>query len=141
MIKSIFTIVGILAASWVLATNGAPTSKLTIIVKNLKNADGNVGVTLFDSEEKFLDEGIDKMVKCNANGQVEIVYENVPNGTYAVSVMHDENGNGELDTALFGIPTEPYGFSNNARGQFGPPSFEDTKFTLNGDKTLEINVQ
>ena len=55
--------------------------------------------------------------------------------------MHDENGNGELDANFVGIPREPWAFSNNARGNFGPPTWEDTKFELNGQatQTIELN--
>ena len=142
MIKSILTIVGILAASWVLATDDTQSSKLTVIIKNLKTQEGKVGITLFDSDEKFLEQGlVEKTVKSSATGFVEIVIENLPHGTYAISAMHDQDGDGELDTAVFGIPTEPYGFSNDARGKFGPPSFDDSKFIINGDKTIEINVK
>ena len=142
MIKSILTIVGILTASWVLATDGTESSKLTVIIKNLKSQEGNVGITLFDSDEKFLEEGLEeKTVRSSSTGFVEIVFENLPHGTYAISAMHDEDGDGELNTAVFGIPTEPYGFSNDARGKFGPPSFDESKFIINGDKTIEINVQ
>jgi uncharacterized protein (DUF2141 family) len=51
----------------------------------------------------------------------------MPPGAYALSVVHDENGNGRLDTRL-GIPREGFGFSNNPRIWFGPPSFESARF-------------
>lgn len=56
----------------------------------------------------------------------------VPPGDYAIAVFHDENGNGRLDTGIFGIPTEGTGASNDARGTFGPPSFADARFTYRG---------
>lgn len=55
--------------------------------------------------------------------------------------MHDENGNGKLDSNWLGIPSEPVGASNDARGQFGPPSFEDAAFELGpGDVTVTIRL-
>ena len=51
-------------------------------------------------------------------------------GTYAIKAYHDRNGNGRLDTGAFGAPVEPYGFSNDARGTFGPPPFTAATFTL-----------
>jgi uncharacterized protein (DUF2141 family) len=51
-------------------------------------------------------------------------------GRYAVSVIHDQNGNGKLDTNLVGLPTEGYGFSRDARGTIGPPGFEAAAFDL-----------
>jgi uncharacterized protein (DUF2141 family) len=60
------------------------------------------------------------------------VFEKIPPGVYALSAFHDKNNNGKLDTNLLSIPTEDYGASNNARGTFGPPSFEDAKFAYRG---------
>jgi len=60
------------------------------------------------------------------------VFESIPPGVYALSAFHDKNNNGKLDTNLLSIPTEDYGASNNARGTFGPPSFDDAKFTYRG---------
>ena len=57
-------------------------------------------------------------------------FEDLAPGTYAVAVYHDENGNGEFDQGLFGIPLEGYAFSMGARAFFGPPSFERAAFAV-----------
>ena len=59
-----------------------------------------------------------------------VTFKDVPAGTYAVSYIHDENGNGKMDTNFMGIPKEGYGCSNNAKGFMGPPKWEDAKFEL-----------
>ncbi|MDR1437149.1 MAG: DUF2141 domain-containing protein, partial [Candidatus Symbiothrix sp.] len=59
---------------------------------------------------------------------------------YAVSIFHDENDNGKLDTGVFGIPKERTGNSNNARGSYGPPKFDDCKFTVSGDTEIYITL-
>lgn len=59
-----------------------------------------------------------------------VVFSDLPPGQYAVIVLHDENGNGRLDKNFWGVPTEPYGFSNDAQGILGPPGFEDTAVTI-----------
>ena len=70
------------------------------------------------------------------------VFEDMPYGTYSIRAFHDENGNNRLDTNVVGKPTERYGFSNNARGCYGPPPFSATAFTLNTPETaVEIRVQ
>jgi len=70
------------------------------------------------------------------------VFENIPPGVYGVSAFHDKNDNGKLDTNLLSIPSEDYGASNNARGSFGPPSFEDAKFAYRGGRVrLEANLK
>lgn len=118
---------------------GDNNGKLIVKVTNLGDMKGQLMVGLFDSEDSFLEEPIKGITaKATAEGQ-ELVFENVPFGSYAVSVIHDENENGELDTFMV-IPTEPYGFSNNAMGKFGPPSFEQTKITISGETTIEIKL-
>lgn len=59
--------------------------------------------------------------------------EKLPYGDYAIAVYHDKNENGELDSNILGIPKEAYGFSNNARGRFGPASWKDAHFTVSSD--------
>jgi len=59
-----------------------------------------------------------------------VTLQNLTPGRYAVSSFADINGNQTLDTGLLGIPTEPYGFSRDARGRFGPPDFEAAVFDL-----------
>jgi uncharacterized protein (DUF2141 family) len=58
----------------------------------------------------------------------------------AIAAYHDENANGELDRNALGIPSERYGFTNNARGITGPPSFEDAVVEI-GDKPIEISIR
>ena len=61
-------------------------------------------------------------------------------GIYAVAVFHDENLNDIFDQGIFGIPLENYGFSNDARGFFSAPDFEDAKFQVRGQRT-EISIE
>jgi len=62
-------------------------------------------------------------------GKVTVVLKNLPEGQLALSLFQDANGNGKLDMNAMGMPTEPYGFSNNASGQYGPPKFEQAVVT------------
>lgn len=65
----------------------------------------------------------------------------LPAGRYAVAVFHDANGDGKLNTNLVGMPTEAYGFSNDARGVFGPPSLNDQLVTVNRNLIIELKVK
>jgi competence ComEA-like helix-hairpin-helix protein len=58
----------------------------------------------------------------------QVTIKDLPYGVYAIVAFHDANDNGKLDTNLFGVPTEAYGTSNNARRRFGPPRFRDARF-------------
>lgn len=66
-------------------------------------------------------------------------FEDIPPGTYAIAVIHDENMNGKLDTNWLGIPTEGYGFSNEEKGGAGVPSFSNASFPYDGHD-LELNI-
>lgn len=69
------------------------------------------------------------------------VLKDIPLGTYAIAISQDVNGNGKQDTNWIGIPKEPYGFSNNAKGKMGPPDFEDAKFELTKDLVINIELR
>ena len=119
------------------------TAKLTVIITGLNNDKGNVRVALCNSKENYTGEKPYRAeIAKIKNGTASCTFENIPYGTYAVKFYHDENLNEELDKNLFGMPTEEYGFSNNATGNFGPASFEDAKFEINEpEKTITITAQ
>jgi uncharacterized protein (DUF2141 family) len=82
--------------------------------------------------------------RMNANkGDLKIVIQDLPAGNYAIASYHDENGNGKLDTNALGMPEEGYGFSNDARGTFGPPKFSEAVFEFDGktDKAIAFSIQ
>ena len=114
---------------------------LKITVNNIKNIKGKLQVCLTDRKEDFLKQC--KYIKSVAvtNNTISFEIANIKTGVYSVSLFHDENNNGVLDTkGLFGIPSEPYGFSNNPRTTFGPPSFENCTFLIDGDKQIYIKL-
>lgn len=100
---------------------------------------GNQGVlltSLLDAEGKEL-----AKASLEAKGEpLNYVFGEFPSGTYIIRAFVDVNENGKLDTGMFG-PTEPYGFSNNARGQFGPPSVEEQSFKVMGNTKQKIDMQ
>lgn len=117
-------------------------SNLNVTISNVKNADGNMAVALYNTEGTFMEDDQEykgKIVEIKQADQMTVTIEDLPEGTYAVSVFHDENGNSELDKNMLGIPKEPYGFSNDASGTMGPPSFEDASFKVAGEDT-NINI-
>jgi uncharacterized protein (DUF2141 family) len=63
---------------------------------------------------------------------IRVTVGNLPPGRYALAVFHDVNDNGKLDTNLLSMPTEPWGFSRDAVGNFGPPSFDQAAVELAG---------
>jgi len=69
-----------------------------------------------------------------------VTFTDVPKGEYAVSVYHDENSNGVMDKNMFGIPSEDYASSNNAKGVMGPPKYADAKFKINTNSKIKITL-
>jgi len=117
---------------------------LIVIIKGLENNNGDVQIGLFNSTESYNGKSPKfkgSIIKVK-NRTVEWRLENIPFGMYAIKAFHDENSNNEIDTNFLGIPTENYGFSNNARSLFGPPSFEDAKFKFNSiEMKIEITLK
>lgn len=74
------------------------------------------------------------------NGKLTVVLKDLPAGPLALSVIHDVNANGRLDMNAMGIPTEPYGFSNNAPSNFGPPKFEAALLTPAAGAPVKIRL-
>ena len=114
---------------------------LTVVVKGVKDAQGKVSVALYGTEKDFMKNLLAGKTTVAKEGDVQVVFENIPQGSYAVSVMHDENQNDKLDTNMIGIPKEGYGFSNDAVGSFGPPSFEKARFALKGSQTIVVTIR
>lgn len=117
----------------------------TIVVKveNLRNTDGKIYCSLYDSPEGFPDDEeapiMSRIVEIHHIDSVYIHFDNIPFGTYAVSLFHDENDNGKMDYNILGIPREGFGFSNNPQVRRRAPKFEETSFQL-ADSLLEMKV-
>lgn len=119
-----------------------PNNELTITISNIKNIEGNIEIGLFNSGDRFLESGqafrkISVPVKKDSH---TVVIKDLPKGEYAISLYHDKNSNGVCDRNFFGIPKEPYGFSNNYRPKFSAPAFVDCKFELDSDQSLNIEL-
>ncbi len=104
---------------------------VTVTINNIKSEDGYIMAALFNSEDTFLGDGVVRAERVAVDDDhVSFSYDNLPEGEYAITVFHDEDSDSELDTGMFGIPSEPYGFSNDAPVRFGPPKWKDAKFTV-----------
>jgi uncharacterized protein (DUF2141 family) len=132
----------VIAACAVTLMAPAYAADLTVEIKGLANANGKVLIALYDKADGWMKQGL-KMAGAPAQKD-GVIYEfkDLPLGDYALSIHHDENGNGKFDTNLVGMPIEPYGFSNDAMGNFGPPTFEQAKFKLDSDKkTVTLSLK
>ena len=140
-------LIGVLTLS-LLPGTAANADELTVSVDNIKEA-GEIHIAIYDSADAFeadrgekggaapgITQGTIEMVE---PGSVTYRYE-LPPGTYAIGIFHDANLNNRLDNYFFGVPREQYGFSNNARGFMGPPSFEDAAFLVEGKTEISIGL-
>ncbi len=110
------------------------SSNLMIHITGFENSNGVAKVALVNSKRNYSEETPFKGYNFTIINNRAIKTIRLPYGEYAIKVYHDENGNDEMDTRMFGIPKERYGFSNDARGAFGPPEYEDALFKLDSPK-------
>ena len=124
------------------AENAADPVDVVIQITNIEKPVGSLRLAIYADETTYLNNAYESM-KAKATGDTQtLVFKNIPRGVFAVSVHHDVNDNDQFDTGLFGRPIEPYGFSNNARGTFGPAKWEDAKFEVTGQiKTISIELR
>jgi uncharacterized protein (DUF2141 family) len=112
-------------------------------ILSIRNSVGAVACALFESPHGFPTEFLRfasnlMMVKVRS-AQATCNFEEIAPGTYALAVIHDENRDGELATNWMGVPKEGYGFSNDAKGTLGAPSFEAASFPYNG-QSLDMTI-
>ncbi|MEJ7647198.1 MAG: DUF2141 domain-containing protein [Chryseolinea sp.] len=115
----------------------AQTSTLEVTVNNIKSDKGTIRIGLFTKEEFLKTPFEGKIVKATPEG-VTVVFENLKAGTYAISVVHDENENGKMDTNKLGIPREGYAFGNNALGKLGPPTFNQANVVIGPETVKQV---
>lgn len=126
-----------------LAVTGSPAAAgtLSLTIDNIQSTDGKIMISVgneaaFDGKAPYALQ----IILPARPGTVNITTDALPEGTWAARVMHDVNDNSEMDSNLVGLPKEPWGISNNARGNFGPPTFEDARFELKGDASMTIRM-
>ena len=141
MKKLTVLLVIIFSTNFLLAQEPNTTHAVRITVTNFENIKGKLQVCLTDKKEDFLKQCEYATAVTVTNNTISLEIANVKTGVYSISLFHDENNNGVLDTkGFFGIPSEPYGFSNNPSTTFGPPSFEKCAFLIDKDKQISIEL-
>lgn len=123
------------AAASVAATAGT----LSIRMSGFRSADGQVLIAVYRGEDGFPSEPGKawKSVVTRVSGDRASVDIAAPPGEYAFAIVHDENGNNQMDTNWIGMPKEGLGTSNNAKGRMGPPKYRDAKFTIPAEGVVQ----
>jgi uncharacterized protein (DUF2141 family) len=117
--------------------------ELTIEISGITRGRGKIYVAVYDRPETFPTAGQQRIRQILAASEQSLIvhFKDLPPGEYAAVAFQDVNGNAKLDKNFIGMPKEPYGFSNGARGAAGPPKFSAAAVTLNPDGTTRIALK
>ncbi|RPE08318.1 DUF2141 domain-containing protein [Chitinophaga lutea] len=127
-----YLIPGLILTLFSCLTAGAQT-KYAVKVTNLGNKTGKLYIGWYGNAGTFMKRDktvFAKVVPVSGKSEVLVEFDRIPAGKYAISVFLDENGNGELDTNLVGIPREKYGFSNNVLPAMRAATYEEAVFEV-----------
>ena len=113
---------------------------MEVAIEGVKGENGFLLLGLFSSSDDFLKKPIASIRHPANEGTVTVVLYGIPSGDYAISVLHDLNGNEKMDTNFIGIPKEGFGFSNDAMGFMGPPHFKKCMFQWTGRESIVIRM-
>ena len=129
--------------SLIILNHSSTSYDLTINVKGFPSSKGEAYIAIYRATDDFPVFGKQYKGKTTTISEnvSQVVFSSIPSGSYAVAVYHDKNNNNVLDKNYLGIPTEAYGFSNNARRTFSAPSFSEASVVVNKSKTINITVK
>ena len=117
---------------------------LTVTVSNIQSEVGELNFAVYDNKDNWLGDTVVQgrsmdVSEHMVDGVLSTQFELEP-GQYAISVHHDDNDNGKMDTNFIGIPKEPIGLSNGAKAKFGPPKYKDAVFSV-GEANMEMPIK
>ena len=134
-----------LAALLLTGASAAPEPiTINLVLTGLRSSAGEVRICVWRRGDSFPDcrKGVDvRRLAAPAAPEVHLSVDGLAPGAYAISAIHDENGNRLLDKSLVGIPTEGVGFSHNPRIVFGPPSFAKARFDAAAEPSQTIRMK
>ena len=123
----------LVAALALLAPATVSAADLVVRIEGVRSAEGDIRLAVHrraDGVDFPDDAGIVKAATHPAAAAGDLVIAGLAPGAYVIAAFHDEDRDGELNTNLLGMPMEGYGFSNEARGMFGPPGFDAAAFAI-----------
>ena len=113
---------------------------IEVTMTGFSNNDGQAMIAIYDSEENFLESRLVGQLSQIENNKSVAIFKDIPDGDYAISVVHDEDNNGKLNMMMGFYPAEDTGASNDAPARFGPPKWEDAKFEVKNGEVLKMNI-
>ena len=135
-------VTGVLTAALSVGAAPVPSGTLVVQITNVRDAKGEVHIDICP-QASFLEDTCPYSASAPARtGLTVVIAHNLPAGRYAVQSFHDENLNHKVDRALFGIPKEGVGFSNDAPIRLSPPKWADAVFAFNGgEQTIRLKTR
>lgn len=125
-------------AAAIAAASGAGAAELRVSIEDIRSDEGTVLVQIVRGERGFEgEEPPAAQISIRPTGQVVRFGLELPEGTYGIQVFHDVNDNAELETTIVGMPSEPWAFSNNAIGAFGPPRWDAVSFQVGDSPAVQ----
>lgn len=121
----------------------AHAADLELTVQNIGSEQGSIMVAVYAGADQWLKKpvaAVRQPVASLDGGKMTFVLKDLPEGELAISLFHDVNGNGRMDSNSMGIPMEPYAFSNDATAMFSAPKFEPASFKLPGIARMTITL-
>lgn len=122
------------AAMFLAAATPVPAADLRIDIAT-RGGGGSLAIAVYRDAEAFRrgERPVATRTVRRGGPVTAVTFSGLAPGRYAVAAFHDQDGDGALTLWPFGLPKEPYGFSRDARGRFGPPSFDSAAFDLTAD--------
>ncbi len=141
--KSLLAAVALSVPALVAAQAAAPIAQLEVKFSGIEQPSGAIMVAVYDNEAGY---NSDKPVRVArlavAQADAKTLVEGLPAGRYAIKAFHDVDGDGQMSVNPYGMPTEPFAFSNNAKGNMGPASWAQSAFEVKaGSNTQAITIQ
>jgi len=126
------TLTAALAAA-LIAVPAAQAGSLTVTIDKISKVEGSLEVAIFDADGYGGGKPVAGTSVSVDASTMTFTFEGIEDGEYGIKLYHDVNGDGKMNTNPFGMPVEPYAFSNDAVGRFGPAKWDSAKFSVSAD--------
>jgi len=131
---------------FVIAVHGmasAQNHRLTLNIEGIEEVKGTMEIGLFNNSDDFLETGSEfRVISIPVDSTTVIaVFDSLPQATYGISLYHDLDSSGEINKNFIGVPTEPWGISNDAYRMLAAPRWQEAVFTMDADKTIVIHLR
>ena len=116
----------------------AQAGPLTVKFENIKTQQGTIRLGVYDAAGYESGKSLTGANVPVDGDSASVTLEGLAPGEYGIKLFHDVNGDGEMNSNPFGMPTEPFAFSNNAKGKFGPAKWDAARFEVTAEGAVQV---